>query len=98
MGNHRLQRLQVGTGRGAVNRGTGAMRLTFASPSASSMRMYIQPISNSYHLFDSLAEVDERMMVVVQFLAADQDAPRHDVGAGVLGGPVAIAPDSGRCR
>ena len=41
----------------ARNRGTGATRVTFASPSASSMRMYIQPMSNSYHLLDSLADV-----------------------------------------
>jgi hypothetical protein len=37
--------------------GVGATFLILASPSAESMRMYIQPKSNSYYLLDSLAEV-----------------------------------------
>jgi hypothetical protein len=37
--------------------------------------MYIQPMSNSYQRDDSLAERGVGVVVVVQFLAADQDAP-----------------------
>ena len=39
------------------------------------MRMYIQPMSNSYHLFDSFADVAN--VVVVQLFATDHDAPRE---------------------
>ena len=33
------------------------------------------------------------MVVIVQFLAADQDAPRHDVAARILGLEVAVTPE-----
>ena len=45
------------TGRGEPILGTGASFFTRAMPSADRMRMYIQPMSNSYQRFDSLAEV-----------------------------------------
>ena len=38
-------------------RGTGASFFTLAMPKADRMRMYIQPMSNSYQRLDSLAEV-----------------------------------------
>jgi large subunit ribosomal protein L33 len=38
------------------------------------------------------------VVVVVQLLAADQDAPGHDVGAGILACRSCGSPSSGRCR
>ena len=32
------------------------------------------------------------MVVVVQLFATDEDAPRHDVGAGIFAGKVAVTP------
>ena len=67
---------------GAVNCGTGATYLTLANPNASTMRMYNQRTSHSYHLHESFAEVGY-MVIVVQLLAADENTDRHDVGTGV---------------
>ncbi len=33
------------------------------------------------------------MVIVVQFFAADQDAPRQNVGTGVFAGEIAVAPE-----
>ena len=44
-------------GLAAANFGFGATRRTVASRSIDSSRMYIQPMSNSYHLTDSFAEL-----------------------------------------
>jgi len=40
-----------------LNRGSGAILVTLASPSVSSSRMYIQPMSNSYQALESFADV-----------------------------------------
>ncbi len=54
--------------------------------------MYIQPMSNSYQLRRQLGRRAVGVMVVVQLLAADDDAPGHDVAARVLAGEIAVAP------
>ncbi len=63
------------TGLAAANFGVGATRRTVARPSVDRIRMYIQPMSNSYHFDENFAELRVGVVVVVQFLAADQDAP-----------------------
>ena len=98
MRDHRLQRVQVAPPCDRSKLDCGATSSPSPGRSISSMRMYIQPMSNSYHCGRELGRRGVGVMIVVQLLAADEDAPRNDVGAARLRVASCGSPSSGRCR